>query len=246
MGNFYYALSSTKGPVVLHTAKGPEIISQVAYSYSSYRGKQFDHVSDIISDNPGFDNTFTVFTNSSDLYNALISGGFSGAYLISTGERITMSNGSYLTLNSSGRLEYCTQDGVMQTSSVLGDRAMMFRSPPKSTVDIQSSNPDVLAVAQRGITSGIVYSSTFFVEHTSHLYISGVTANPTGSQQKIIFYAIASHDSLESGLPAWYDGLVPDRTGDYAIQTIPVNWPRPGDGKLLSATFEINVGPGEN
>jgi hypothetical protein len=39
--------------------------------------------------------------------------------------------------------------------------------------------------------------------------------------------------------------VYPDRTGDGAIQTIPVNWPRPGDGKLLSATFEINVGPGE-
>lgn len=31
-----------------------------------------------------------------------------------------------------------------------------------------------------------------------------------------------------------------------STQEIPAIWPRPGDGKLLSATFEINVGPGED
>lgn len=123
-----------------------------------------------------------------------------------------------------------------------------------STWKLYDNNGTLLVSDLSGTTrSGLPFSSPTTVSAWCATIENGKVTSGLSSSVSVSYYAPSPRWYLDtyntqsvfsqSNFRNWLNGC-----SDYSKtspQTITVTWSRPGDGKLLSATFEINVGPGE-
>lgn len=208
MANFYKAMSSTKGEVVLIAATNATIVSQYVTNYSGSDGAFFTNVSEIIKDNPAFDNTFTLFCPNETLKNYAINVGFSQAYYLEPNEIITFSNGSKIVRNGS-KISYRDKaDAELAYDSFSGSDCYTFRSPPKTNIEILTGDSEVNEWAASIPSSNYYYSKYRVKPESKYFYIFGYGYN-NGSKLGMIFYGMGIGNQATRTYN-WYTGLNPD------------------------------------
>ena len=165
MANFYNAVSSTKGKVVLITATNATIVSQSVTDYWSSDGAKYKNVSEIIKDNPAFDNTFTLFCPNETTKDYAVNVGFSQAYYLEPNEIITFSNGSKIVRIDSNISYRDKTDRELASDSFYGSSCHTFKSPPKNSIEVLTGDSLVNEWA-----NSIPSSDYYFSKYTGRLF----------------------------------------------------------------------------